>query len=382
MKKSVLMLIALVSIALVSAEIRINEAELNPTGNDAGNEWIEIYSDSQMNLNEWKLVNSDNQIYSLNNVIQEYLIINLDKQWLDNENESIRLYNQSILIHETPFFKDASNDAKTWSYCSNTEKWVLTNPTKGSANNCSSYQSPVQNNSQNNTIPTNKTNQTFSNASQQSIILSMDWNDNSVRNGKEFDIEISAFNLENKTYDIKVYIYRDNNKKKIISDTYHKKDWIFSNSYYVGFFEGPGNKTSTVSLRIRESYPSFTGDADIGFRIREKSSSSYKAEINEYIEILDSQGRLNNSIASNPSQEETPAKKPSATGNVIKLQPGKTTSAPITSNAIKLGAKTNTNEKIIYRSGNELIRNYIIFAFLGLLIIFVILLIFKRSMIR
>jgi len=58
--------IILILINFVYAEIRINEVELNPAGSDGGKEWIELYSDSLINLEGWKLVNHDNKVLFLN----------------------------------------------------------------------------------------------------------------------------------------------------------------------------------------------------------------------------------------------------------------------------------------------------------------------------
>ena len=53
MKKSLICLLVLIILSLincVNAEIRINEVELNPKGDDAGYEWIELYSEYEINL--------------------------------------------------------------------------------------------------------------------------------------------------------------------------------------------------------------------------------------------------------------------------------------------------------------------------------------------
>jgi len=68
----------------------ISEVELNPLGTDSGNEWIELFSKSEIDLEEYKLINNDGDEFSLNQIggFSGYLIIELSKQWLDNEDES------------------------------------------------------------------------------------------------------------------------------------------------------------------------------------------------------------------------------------------------------------------------------------------------------
>ena len=121
-QKLILVLLIVLLIPVVSG-IRINEAELNPEGSDAGNEWIELYSDSEINLSGWKIISHDNKIKDLNQSFNGYLIINFNEQWLDNDNESVRLYNGDEMIYATPVLRDSFNDNRTWSYCN--EKWVF-----------------------------------------------------------------------------------------------------------------------------------------------------------------------------------------------------------------------------------------------------------------
>ena len=46
----------------VGYTLQISEVMYNPSGSDTGREWIEIYSDSTVNLSGWKLVTDANHI--------------------------------------------------------------------------------------------------------------------------------------------------------------------------------------------------------------------------------------------------------------------------------------------------------------------------------
>lgn len=365
-KISISFVFILFFINLVFSQVKINEVELNPEGSDEGNEWIELYSNQSVNLLGWKIVNADNQEILLNQTILGYFVINLNSQWLDNENESVRLYNGEQLVDFTPVLKDSFNDNKTWSNCEN--HWNLLIATPGYANNCISItNTPSSTNlsytsSRNITIPY-----------KYPIGFRLDWDDADIRNGDEFNIEIKAFNLENKKYDIKVYIY-DNSKTKPISQTNDPNEgWISSNIYMKEFFIGPGNETSDVKLRIRESYRNFSGEATIGVRIRETETSKYIDESEEKIDILETVIKKASSSSSSIGLDENQIKdienirleEPITTSNVINLEEPKT-------QVIK------TKNNVIYQSKNELIKLYSIYALVILCILFLILLVLKR----
>ncbi len=345
------------------AEIRINEIELNPSRADAGNEWIELYSDSLINVNGWKLVNSDNNARTLTQSFQGFLVINFSEQWLDNENESIQLRDSNdSLIFQTPIFKDSFDDSKSWSYCNSS--WSLVSSSPGSANNCINNNS-TPNNTQNTTLP---------------ISLQLDWDDEDIKNGDDFEIQIKALNLGNKDYDIQIYIY-DNEESKTLSEIYNIDDeWASAKDRLKKFFSGPGNRTGYVKLRIKESKRDFSGLASIVAVIKEYGSSSEKARADQDIEII----RADNSDLTNSNKETSQASDDrtkvleqiqdfqtyaQTTGNVVYLN-GKSSSADI----ISLGSKKNT----VYESGNEKIKTYSIYAFILLIILLAILFIFKR----
>lgn len=133
MKLLVLLLLSFVFISSVSA-IKITEVELNPEGTDAGYEWVEFYSEDELNFNEYKILNNDGDELILNGTFSGYYVYIFSKQWLDNSDEKIFLYKNTELMDETDIFLDSKNDDMTWQLC---ESWEFKESTKGESNGCS-----------------------------------------------------------------------------------------------------------------------------------------------------------------------------------------------------------------------------------------------------
>jgi len=121
-------------INFVSA-VRINEIELNPAGNDAGNEWIEFYNPEEINLEGYKIINNDGDEINLTGTFSGYYIYKFEKQWLDNSDEKIFLYNRENLIFETKLFADNKNNNLTWNYCPDSD-WQFLESTEKQENKC------------------------------------------------------------------------------------------------------------------------------------------------------------------------------------------------------------------------------------------------------
>lgn len=113
--------------------IKINEVELNPLGTDSGNEWLELYSEEEINFENYKIVNNDGVNISLNGSFIGYYLYIFDKQWLDNSDEKIFLYKNDELIDETIIFEDSENDDFTFQLCNG---WEFLESTEGEENNC------------------------------------------------------------------------------------------------------------------------------------------------------------------------------------------------------------------------------------------------------
>ena len=128
-------IIALIITSLASA-IRITEVELNPPGKDAGNEWIELYSEEEVNLNGYRLLNNDGDeiLFNSGSVFSGYYVYGFSKQWLDNSDEKVFLYKGNSIIDETDLLEDSENSALTWRFCN--EEWGFSEETKGRENEC------------------------------------------------------------------------------------------------------------------------------------------------------------------------------------------------------------------------------------------------------
>jgi hypothetical protein len=113
--------------------LSITEVELNPPGSDSGNEWVELYSEEEVNLENYFLENNDQDIINLTGSFRGYYIINFEKQWLDNSDERIFLKSGEITI-DTSILKDSQDNGKTWNLCSG--EWTFLDSTKNGENSC------------------------------------------------------------------------------------------------------------------------------------------------------------------------------------------------------------------------------------------------------
>ena len=117
---------------LVSA-VEITEIEINPAGTDSGNEWVELFSDEEISLEGFKLVNNDGDEFLLEGNFSGYYVVEFEKQWLDNTDEKVSLYQENDLIDKTEVFADSENNDKTWQLCTS---WIFVSSTKGKKNTC------------------------------------------------------------------------------------------------------------------------------------------------------------------------------------------------------------------------------------------------------
>ncbi|MDD5740925.1 MAG: hypothetical protein PHH54_02985 [Candidatus Nanoarchaeia archaeon] len=234
---------------------------------------------------------------------------------------------------------------------------------------------PSQNNTQQNN--TNDTQNT-------SISLSIGWNEDDIINGEEFSIDISAEDLEDEEYDIMVWI--EDEDGNVINDRYGKDSseeevWISGSRYIYNFFQGPGDETNEIKLRMRSSYSDFSGDAEIIAKIRESGTSSVIDEVREDIEVLEKEEE----DTSNTKEKERVNDSKNA-GTSTKLTPSISTS-PVSGDIIKLGnsesiegAETAENQEgsVIYESKNGKIKLYALFGFSLVCLILVILLVLNK----
>ncbi|MGV8152135.1 MAG: hypothetical protein ACP5OG_03565 [Candidatus Nanoarchaeia archaeon] len=121
--------------ASVFADIIISEVELNPQGEDRGNEWLELYSDEPASVKGWRIENHKGKNITLDFSFSGYKIVEAPYNFLVNENCKITLYNNDKKVFETDILKDSSNDERTNSYCNG--EWVFSTSTKAKENSCS-----------------------------------------------------------------------------------------------------------------------------------------------------------------------------------------------------------------------------------------------------
>lgn len=131
MKNIISIFILILSLQHLPAII-ISEVELNPKGTDSGNEWIELYSEVQTNLDDYILINNDKNNLSLQGSFTGSYVYTFNSQWLDNTNESVFLYKNNELIDSTPILQDSKNNDLTWQFC---DGWEFKISTKED-NNC------------------------------------------------------------------------------------------------------------------------------------------------------------------------------------------------------------------------------------------------------
>ena len=145
---------------LVFASVRINEIELNPAGDDFGNEWIELYSDQQLEINNWTIESNNGRNMSFNASFSGYLVVIASRNLLTNSNNSLKLIDdKGNPLEETSGFTDNANNDKTWQYCANA--WIFSNSTSGEENACLApkNQTVIENITQSNNSNQNLTNE-------------------------------------------------------------------------------------------------------------------------------------------------------------------------------------------------------------------------------
>ncbi len=380
MKREILFLLLVLAIQLVSA-IRINEIEANPQGSpDSGNEWVELYSENEINVSGWRLWRADNKGPNLTGTFLGYLIINFTTAVIRDNNENISLINENGSIVDYFYsINDTFNDNRTWSKCDG--EWLFINGSRGAENNCP----PILNNPGNSTNQTqNQTNQTQSNSTsnQSSNQSTNQTTATSLRlsfpehiySDDEFDVKINLTNLESAFYDIKVFII--NNNGKIISEAYDEKNSIWVNSFYYieEFTRGLGNKFENISLRLGEKYKDSEGNFTLYARLRKSGSSDYVESSGKiYVEARENYnntGYINNTGLSNNTNASVDESSAKLTADVIYL------------NYRENNGDNNSKDiksSIIYRSKSQKIKDYSIYGFAALCILIISFLLYKQK---
>jgi len=131
--KIIAILLILVLVPFISA-LTITEVELNPPDSDSGNEWIEFYSEEEINLSSYRILNNDGDEIFLSGNMSGYYIYFFQSQWLDNSDERIFLYKGNELIQQTDLFEDSLNNNKTFQLCG--KEWEFKESSPGKKNSC------------------------------------------------------------------------------------------------------------------------------------------------------------------------------------------------------------------------------------------------------
>lgn len=240
--------LSLILFSFQASAIVINEILPNPEEfSDA--EWLELYSDSAMNLNGYKL-DTTGQIYNFGNVnINDYLIIAKNKtsflslwpnvsqdkiiEWqgmgLNNAGEPVYLLNNNITIDATIYPSFSSRQGKSWARAENQTFIICNQPSPLELNNCSQQ--------------TNQSNQTQQN---ESTIRITDYPDDADF-GDSIDIDLKLYRGNTAKY--AVYIYVENDEGTDVSD----KETLHLDDKYTNYTE-----TVTVELKCKNEEGTYT----------------------------------------------------------------------------------------------------------------------------
>jgi len=132
-------------------QIAINEVELNPSGRDAGNEWVELVnkSDVEIDLDGWSLTfnyRSEGTVLISEGelllgaggryvfVYPRLMLRNDDNTWIQ------LLAPDGSIVDQTPTMNDTKDDGQTWQRYPDggdplfADFWILGNGTRGAVN--------------------------------------------------------------------------------------------------------------------------------------------------------------------------------------------------------------------------------------------------------
>jgi len=435
----------LFSFSFVLGEIRINEVMYNPNFSNDYNEYIEIYNNgsTEINLIGWKLCNNEilsgyvnregftnlnttlilqpnfsaiisdggssgTEVYSNFNVSENSIALHINgtamcTRGLNNTGEEITLWNSSNYLMVSINYSSswgANGDGKSLQYYDNS--WQSCTPTPGQSNNCTTIQQENICNDTCSSLNYQCGTYTICNASvicgscnsgyacqsgqcieDDDIYIELNWDEEDIINGDEFEITVKAYNLEEKDYDVLVEIKDDDGK--IISERYGKYGtnksnvWKSSTFYALKFVSGNGNDFEDMKLKIDSDYSDFSGDATIIARIRENEKTGVIDELDEDIEVLETEENFssnnfsnsNSSTSSNPSSSNS-SKNQSITGSVIRLG-SKTLKGTGETEDIK------TEKSTVYKSKNEHIKEYAIYGFAIFCVFLIVLLLIDKK---
>ena len=293
----------------ISAVI-INEIMYDASGSDSGREWIEIYNDgSEINLTGWKfyeggtnhglslirgdfiLGNNEYAIISSDDVsfLLEYAGFSgtlFDSSFsLLNSGEELTIKNSSLDIINSLTYSNswgANGDGNSLQLCDGSFKGK--SQTSGSINDCSTNQTQINNQTQNNANTT--TNTTYSQT------LGINYPEKVFLN-QEFSFKIKLINFNEDIYDVKIDILSNENR---ISEILNENVWK-STSYYVNNIISP-NAEKEFLMKITKEFES----AEITIKIKD---SSDKTKIFSGYSISKSNEAINETLEESAYQNST-----------------------------------------------------------------------------
>ena len=124
----------------------INEIEQDPSGSDAGNEWVELYNstDTVVDLSGWELRATHGKPATVRIAAgtlipsHGFCVVGDSTQWLDNANEVIELRDATgKLVDMTPFggVSDSANDTRAWGRMPDgAPDWIFLPSSRGARN--------------------------------------------------------------------------------------------------------------------------------------------------------------------------------------------------------------------------------------------------------
>ncbi|MBD3263053.1 hypothetical protein GF374_01595 [Candidatus Woesearchaeota archaeon] len=171
---ALIFLFILFSLPAVSAHVLINEIMPNPSGKEPDGEWVELYTDQNISLNNWSVSDNASHAYSFSLIFNDYTILACNsttfeinyqnitasiielnctgKGWLNNNKETLFLYNSSGNLIDN-FSYSTPNDSLTFGRCPDGENWKENLiPTPGKPNNCSNTNNKTSNETNTSTI--------------------------------------------------------------------------------------------------------------------------------------------------------------------------------------------------------------------------------------
>jgi hypothetical protein len=139
MYKKFLFIVVLLSLFERLNALSINEIFSNPTGDDSGREWIEVYNDNRyaVELNAWKVKDATDQIIATISAKIEayrYAVVELTSERMNNTDEQIYLLNPAGIVVDNFAYADSTKGISWGRSPGNFSVWCLQNPSRNGYN--------------------------------------------------------------------------------------------------------------------------------------------------------------------------------------------------------------------------------------------------------